>query len=76
MLSRLSDHSQVVAKLSVRLPVFDEFGAAGDNLNLTAFNKIYYNQNSMASGNDIYSQLLISAIRISDISNSIIDITI
>jgi len=30
----------------------------------------------MASRIDIYSQLLISAIRISDISNSIIDITI
>jgi len=30
----------------------------------------------MASGIDIYSQLLISEIRISDISNSIIDITI
>ena len=30
----------------------------------------------MASEIDIYSQLLISTIRISDISNSIIDITI
>ena len=32
--------------------------------------------NGMASGIDIYSQLLISIIRISDTSNSIIDITI
>ena len=37
---------------------------------------IHYQHVHMASGINIYSQLLISTIRISDISNSIIDITI
>jgi len=40
----LSDHSQIVARLSVRLP-HNQFDAAGDNSMSTAFVTIFYSRN-------------------------------